>query len=310
MTPAWTWYVVILTVLNLGGCAWLLMGTAKRRPSDPKPDETGHVWDGNLTEFNKPLPRWWINLFVITIIFAVAYLVWFGVGQLKGFGHWSSKSEWALDNAAEEARLDDTLKLYAGKPIDVLAKDPGAVSLGRTIFINQCAACHGSGGRGATGFPDLTDDIWHWGGTPNRILDTIQNGRQAVMPAWADTLQAQGGPSAVDDTIAYVLSLSRPDQPKDAVERGEKMFTTICAACHGAQGKGNQVVGAPDLTDSYWLYGSNMVSLHKTLNEGRQGVMPAWKSVLGDTRTRLVGAYVWTLSPHRDPPPAGAVVAE
>jgi cytochrome c oxidase cbb3-type subunit 3 len=310
MTPAWTWYVVILTVLNLAGCAWLLVGNTKRRSSDPKPDETGHVWDGNLTEFNKPLPRWWINLFVITIVFAVAYLMWFGVGQLKGFGHWSSKSEWALDNAAEEARLDDTLKLYAGKPIDVLAKDPAAVSIGRTIFINQCAACHGSGGHGAVGFPDLTDDIWHWGGTPNRILDTIQNGRQAVMPAWADTLTAQGGATAVDDTIAYVLSLSRTDQPKDAAERGEKMFATICSACHGPQGKGNQVVGAPDLTDSYWLYGSSMASLHKTLHEGRQGVMPAWKPVLGDTRTRLVGAYVWTLSPHQDPPPAGAVVAE
>ncbi|WP_243047909.1 cytochrome-c oxidase, cbb3-type subunit III [Dyella sp. RRB7] len=311
MTSAWTWYVVSLAVLNLLGCVWLLRANTRRKPTDPKPDETGHVWDGDLTEYNKPLPRWWINLFYITIFFAVGYLVWYGVGSLKGYGHWSSKSEWALETAAEDARLDDTLKLYAGKPIDVLAKDPAAVSIGRAIFINRCAACHGSTGKGAIGFPDLTDDIWHWGGTPNRILDTIQNGRQAVMPAWAPTLVAQGGPTAVDDTIAYVLSLSKPKQPLDAAaERGEKLFATICVACHGPQGKGNQVVGAPDLTDSYWLYGNSLASLHKTLNEGRQGVMPAWKPVLGDTRTRLLGAYVWTLSPHKEPPPAGAVIAE
>jgi cytochrome c oxidase cbb3-type subunit 3 len=310
MTSAWTWYVVALTALNLLGCLWLLRGNIKRSPSDPKPDETGHVWDEDITEYNKPLPKWWINLFYITLVFAVGYLVWYGVGALKGYGHWSSKSEWATEKAAEDARLDDTLKLYAGKPIDQLAKDPAAVSIGRAIFINNCAACHGSTGHGAIGFPDLTDDIWHWGGTPNRILETIQEGRHAVMPAWATTLTAQGGPSAVDDTIAYVLSLSMPDQPKEAVERGEKLFAGICSACHGPQGKGNQVMGAPDLTDNYWLYGSSKASLHKTLNEGRQGVMPAWKPVLGDTRTRLVGAYVWTLSPHKDAPPAGAVVAE
>ncbi|WP_445144636.1 cytochrome-c oxidase, cbb3-type subunit III [Dyella sp. Tek66A03] len=310
MTPAWTWYVVILTVLNLAGCAWLLVGNTKRRPSDPKPDETGHVWDGNLTEFNKPLPRWWINLFYITIVFAVAYLMWFGVGQLKGYGHWSSKSEWALDNAAEDARLDDTLKLYAGKPIDVLAQDPGAVSIGRTIFINQCAACHGSGGHGTVGFPDLTLGAKRWGGTPERILETIQDGRQAVMPAWAPTLIEQGGPTAVDDTIAYVLSLSRTDQPKDAAERGEKLFATTCVACHGPQGKGNPMLGAPDLTAGHWLYGGSEAALHKTLSEGRQGVMPTWKPMLGDTRTRLVGAYVWTLSPHTDPPPADGAAAE
>jgi cytochrome c oxidase cbb3-type subunit 3 len=310
MTSGWTWYVVALAALNLLGCFWLLRANIKRGPNDQKPDETGHLWDGDITEFNKPLPRWWINLFYITIVFAVGYLVWYGVGTLKGYGHWSSKSEWAFDSAAEDARLDDTLKLYAGKPIDVLAKDPGAVSIGRSIFINRCAACHGSTGHGAIGFPDLTDDIWHWGGTPGRILDTIQNGRQPVMPAWGPALTAQGGPTAVDDTIAYVLSLSKPDQPKEAVERGGKLFETTCVACHGPQGKGNQVVGAPDLTDSYWLYGSSSTSLHKTLNEGRQGVMPAWKPVLGDTRTRLVGAYVWTLSPHKEGPPAGAIVAE
>ncbi|WP_430387703.1 cytochrome-c oxidase, cbb3-type subunit III [Dyella sp. 20L07] len=310
MTSGWTWYVIAITALNLIGCIWLLKGNTRRNPTDPKPDETGHVWDGDITEYNKPLPRWWINLFYITIVFAVGYLFWYGVGTFKGFGNWTSKSEWAMESAAEDARLDDTLKLYAGQPIDVLAKDPEAVSIGRAIFGNHCAACHGSAGHGVVGFPDLTDDIWHWGGTPHRILETIQEGRQGVMPAWGPVLTAAGGQTAVDDTIAYVLSLSRTDQPKDAAIRGEKLFATTCVACHGPQGKGNQLLGAPDLTDDYWLYGSSVASLHKTLNDGRHGQMPAWKPVLGDTRTRLVGAYVWTLSPHKEPPPVGAVVAD
>ena len=311
MTSAWTWYVVALVVLNLLGCLWLLKSNTKRRSSDARPDETGHVWDGDLTEYNKPLPSWWINLFYITIVFSVGYLLWFGVGSLKGFGHWSSKSEWAIENAAEDARLNDTLKLYAGKPIDVLAKDAGAVAIGRTIFANRCATCHGSSGHGVAGFPDLTDDIWHWGGTPHRILETILDGRQAVMPAWGPVLTAAGGPTAIDDTIAYVLSLSKSEQPLDSTaDRGKELFATTCVACHGPQGKGNQMLGAPDLTDSYWLYGNSLTSLHKTLNEGRQGTMPANREILGETRSRLVGAYVWTLSPHKEPPPVGAVVAE
>jgi cytochrome c oxidase cbb3-type subunit 3 len=265
------------------------------------------VWDGDLTEYNKPLPRWWINLFYITIVFSVGYLLWYGVGHLRGFGHWSSRTEWAQEKAAEDARLEDTLRPYAGKPIDALAKDPGAVAIGRTIFANTCAACHGSAGHGATGFPDLTDDIWHWGGTPERILETILDGRTAVMPAWGETLTAQGGASAVDDVVAYVQSLSRPGQPADAAAgRGQALFSTVCAACHGAQGKGNPMLGAPDLTDSYWLYGGGKAALHRTIAEGRSGSMPAWRPALGETRARLVGAYVWTLSPHRAPPAEAA----
>ena len=308
MTPAWTWFVVVLVALNLGGCLWLLKGNTRRRATDPKPEDTGHVWDGDLTEYNKPLPRWWINLFYLTVVFAVGYLAWYGVGAMKGYGHWSSRAEWAADKAAEDARLEDTLKLYAGKPIDALAGDAGAVAIGRTLFADRCAACHGSSGRGAVGFPNLTDDIWHWGGTPDRILETILDGRNAVMPAWGPTLTAQGGAGAVDDVIAYVRSLGRPGTAPDAAAtRGQPMFATICSACHGPQGKGNPMLGAPDLTDSYWLYGDSLAALRRTIGEGRNGTMPAWRGVLGETRARLVGAYVWTLSPHRAQPPAATV---
>src|ERR1700744_5343808 len=158
MTSGWTLYVLVIVVANLLGFVWLLRANTRRGPNDPKPQETSHVWDGNITEYNKPLPRWWINLFYITIVFAVGYLLWFGVGTFRGFGNWSSQHEWKLETQAEDAGLDDALKLYKGQAIDVLAQDPQAVAMGRTIFINNCAACHGSGGHGANGFPDLTDD--------------------------------------------------------------------------------------------------------------------------------------------------------
>lgn len=307
MTTGWTWYVVILVALNIAGCFWLLMANVKRRPGDPAPEDTSHVWDGDITEYNKPLPRWWINLFYITIVFAIGYLAWYGVGRLRGYGHWSSRSEWALDKAAEDARLEDTLKLYAGKPIDVLAKDAGAVAIGRTIFANNCAACHGSTGMGAKGFPNLTDNAWYWGGTPDRVLETILKGRNAVMPAWGTVLTAQGGPLAVDDMVAYVQTLSKPGQPEDAAaQRGKAMFGTLCIACHGPDGKGNPMLGARDLTKAHWLYGGSKAALHKTIAEGRNGAMPAWEPVLGETRVRLVGAYVWTLSKHDDAPAAEA----
>jgi cytochrome c oxidase cbb3-type subunit 3 len=300
MTWGWTWYVVVLVALNIAGCAWLLMANTRRRATDPKPEETGHVWDGDLTEYNKPLPRWWINLFYITIVFSIGYLIWYGFGHhLAGVGHWSSRGEWAQDKAAEDARLEQTLKPYAGKPIDVLAQDTKAVALGRTIFANNCAACHGSAGYGATGFPNLTDSVWYWGGTPERVLETILDGRNAAMPAWAAVLSAQGGPGAIEDVVAYVQSLSRPGQPADAVARGQKLFNANCIACHGPDARGNPLLGAHDLTQpGAWLYGGSKAALIKTISEGRNGSMPAWRPVLGETRVRLVGAYVWSLSPH------------
>ncbi len=213
MTSGWTWYVIAIVVANLIGCVWLLRAITRRSPTDPKPDETGHVWDGNLTEYNKRCRAGGSTCSTSPSCSPSATCSGTAWVACRGFGHWSSHKEWKLETAAEDARLDDALKLYAGQPIDVLARNPQAVEMGRNIFINRCAACHGSTGHGANGFPDLTDDIWHWGGTPHRILETIQEGRQAVMPAWATTLTAQGGPTAVDDTIAYVLSLSKPAQP-------------------------------------------------------------------------------------------------
>ena len=299
MTAGWTWFVIILVLINILGCVWLLWWTARRRPGDPAPEDTSHVWDGDLTEYNKPLPRWWINLFYLTIIFAIGYIFWYGgLGNIPGYSGWSSRKEHAAEKAVEDAKLEQTFKPYAGKSIDVLAKDPKALALGRSIFGNTCATCHGSSGQGATGYPNLTDDIWHWGGSPDKVLETVLDGREGVMPEWGTVLTGMGGPEAVDYTIAYVRTLSAPEtlQNNFMAAQGKKLYEGVCVACHGIDGKGNQDLGAPDLSDAYWMYGSSRESLRKTIFEGRHGIMPAHRDLLGETRVRLVAAYVWSLS--------------
>lgn len=299
MSNAWSWYVIALVVLNIAGCAWLLWWTARRRPGDPAPEQTSHIWDGDLTEYNKPLPRWWINLFFLTIVFGIGYLAWYGgLGGYQGLAKWSSAGEHARDKSRQDVKLAATFARYQGKQLPVLAQDPQALALGRSIFSNTCATCHGSSAQGANGYPNLADGIWHWGGSPEQILQTVEEGREGVMPEWGTVLTSMEGPDAAEYVVAYVRTLPHPEylQNNYLAARGKKLFEGVCAACHGNNGKGNQELGAPDLTDDYWMYGDSKQSLLKTINEGRHGQMPAHRPLLGDTRTRLVAAYVWSLS--------------
>lgn len=304
MSGGWSWYVIALIVLNVGGCAWLLWWTSRRRPGDPKPEDTSHVWDGDLTEYNKPLPRWWINLFWITIVFGIGYFIWYpGFGNFTGYAKWSSQKEHDQRKAAYDARLETTFAPFKGQPIDVLAANPDALKLGRSIFSNTCATCHGSSAHGATGYPNLSDDIWHWGGAPDRVLETVLDGREGVMPEWGTVLNGMGGDNAVDYVVAYVRTLSQPDKSlynDYMASQGKTLYEGICVACHGADGKGNQAMGAPDLTDDYWLYGNSNEALRQTIAKGRHGTMPAHRQLLGETRSRLVAAYVWSLSNKPD----------
>ena len=296
----WSIYIITLVLINVLGCIWLLWSNSKRRPGDPAPDQTSHVWDGDLTEYNKPMPKWWINLFWITIVFGAGYLVYYpGFGAFPGVAKWTSVGALEKDQAAENKKLEATFAPFAGKPIDQLATEPKAVEIGRGIFNNTCATCHGSAGKGAIGYPNLTDSVWKWGGTPQDILTSIQDGRIGVMAPWGSVLEGTGGKNAVDYVIAYVRTLSQPgaDLQNDFMaSQGKKLFDGVCVSCHGADGKGNTLLGAPDLTDNDWLYGDSNAALEETIRNGRQGVMPAQKDALGDTRTRLVGAYVWSLS--------------
>ncbi|WP_396616595.1 cytochrome-c oxidase, cbb3-type subunit III [Lysobacter soli] len=299
MTTGWSIYVIAIVAINILGCVWLIWWTGKRRPGDPAPTDTSHVWDGNLTEYNKPMPRWWVNLFYITIVFAIVYLVWYpGLGAFAGVAKWTSAREQAADKARDDAKLEQTFAPYAGKSIDVIARDPKAVALGRSIFNNTCATCHGSTAQGAVGYPNLTDQIWHWGGTPDDVLHSVMEGREGVMPEWGKVLTGMGGDNAVDYVVAYVRTLSNPDtmQNNYMAAQGKALYNGVCIACHGVDGKGNTAMGAPDLTDDYWLYGNSSESLRHTIENGRHGVMPAWRNTLGETRSRLAAAYVWSLS--------------
>ena len=311
MSNAWSLYVIVLVVLNIGGCAWLLWWTARRRPGDPAPEETSHVWDGDITEYNKPLPRWWINMFYLTIAFSIGYLAWYpGFGNFPGLSGWTSAAEHDAEKARRDRQLEETFAVYAGRPLEQLAQDPQAMELGRSIFANTCAACHGSAATGAPGYPNLTDDVWNWGGAPERILETVLDGREGIMPPLGNVLEGMGGDVAITQTAAYVRALRSDDieatlRNDYMAARGQKYFEGLCVACHGVDGKGNQELGAPDLTVSETLYPNTLDSIRTTIIDGRHGVMPAHRELLGETRSRLVAAYVWSLSnsDQADSPP-------
>ncbi len=294
MTGAWSWYVIALVAINIVGSAWLLWWTARRRAGDPSADATSHHWDGDLTEYNKPLPRWWINLFWLTIVFSIGYLVLYpGLGNLPGTGGWSSRKQLAAEQQLAERQLAKTYAPFAGQPIDVIARDPAAVATGQRIFNNTCAMCHGSDARGAKGYPNLADRHWQWGGTPDAVLTSILDGRKALMPPFATVL---GSEANVTATAVHVQSLSGMRVDPMLAGTGKNLFSGICAACHGVDGKGNAAIGAADLSDDYWMYGNRVEDIRAAIEGGHNGEMPAHRQVLGETRARLVGAYVWSLS--------------
>ena len=319
MSAGWSWFVIALIALNIIGCVWLLWWTARRKPGDPAPTDTSHVWDGDLTEYNKPLPKWWINLFYLTIVFSLGYLAWFGGwGDKPGYSNWSSAAEHAREKATEDAKLNETFALYRDQPVSALAKNREALALGRSIFNNTCATCHGSSAQGAVGYPNLADDIWHWGGSPERVLETVLDGREGQMPEWGKVLTGMGGENGVDYVVAYVRALGDPEKGlanNYMAAQGKSLYNGLCVACHGVDGKGNPQMGAPDLTDGYWMYGNSTAALRTSIAEGRHGVMPAHRELLGETRSRLVAAYVWSLSNEasevaQTASPAGTAVTE
>ena len=298
MSAGWSIYVIVLVLVHIAGYTWLLWWTARRRPGDPAPDETSHVWDGDLTEFNKPLPRWWINMFYLTIVFAMGYLIWYpGLGSFEGTSKWTSAKEHDADAARAAAVLESRFGHFRDMPIDQLAQDDDALRLGRTIFANTCTTCHGSDARGARGFPNLTDDDWQWGGSPDDILHTVLNGRQAVMPPFGEVV---GGEQGATEVAVYVQSLSGMRVDPALAAAGKSKFDMVCTACHGVDGTGNQLLGAPNLTDDIWLYGNDFDTLRRAVLEGHNGSMPAHEPILGQMRSRLVAAWVWAQSNDPD----------
>lgn len=296
MTSGWSLFIVLVTLFNILGCVWLLRWTAKPKTADEKIGggaDTGHVWDKDLREYNNPLPRWWLWLFYITVVFGLVYLLLYpGMGAFKGIKGWTQAGQYEQEKAAAEAKAATYLAPFAAMTVPELAADPKAMATARNLFQMNCAQCHGSDGGGAKGFPNLTDGNWQWGGDPDTIVQTITAGRMAVMPPWGPVLGAQG----VDQVVAYVEQLSGQQPDSLLAAAGRTVFETNCAACHGVDGKGNPLVGAPDLTDGIWLYGGDPATLHLTVTDGRTGQMPAFGERLGPERVRLLAAYALHLA--------------
>jgi len=290
MNPTISLLMVVLIVGNVVACLWLIWWTAKRRSGES--DTTGHEWDG-IRELNNPMPRWWLGLFIITIIFAGAYLALYpGLGAYAGNQNWSSAGQLQQEQVSAQAAFDTRFNRVATTDIIALSKDTEAMAAAKNLFANNCSVCHGSDARGAKGFPNLTDDDWLWGGSPDTIYETIAHGRKSAMPAWGAMLGQQG----VEEAAAYVMNLSGHQAPADWVAAGKQRFETICVACHGVDGKGNQSLGAPNLTDNVWLYGHSMDTLRETIGNGRSNEMPAHLPILGETKVKMLAAYVYGLS--------------
>lgn len=297
MSAAWSWYVTLLSLANILACVWLIRWTARKRPGEgAASDTTGHEWDG-LREYNNPMPRWWLGLFYLSIVAALVYLLLYpGLGNFKGLLGWTQTGAYEAEVAAVEADVAPLFAKYAATPIPELAKDPAAMATGRRLFVTNCAVCHGADGHGSRGFPNLADDNWQWGGSPEQIEQTITQGRQAAMIPWGAAL----GEDGVKAVATYVRSLGGREADPALAAAGKEKFQTLCVACHGPEAKGNPMLGAPDLTDDYWLYGGSQTAIETTIRDGRMGVMPAHKDLLSAERIHVLSAYVYGLS-HEQP---------
>ena len=295
MPAFWHWFVVIGTVIFVGWCIWLVSWSAKQGPQNVADEDlVGHKWDGDLEEWNNPAPRWWLYLYFITLIWGVVYMIAYpGFGNFKGALGWSQEGQYELEMAAAAERYEPIYERFAAMPFDELAADPEAQQLGASLYASYCTTCHGSDARGAPGYPNLTDNAWIWGDSEQQLFTSIDAGRVAVMPVLTPAL---GGDEGVDNMVNYVRSLSGLVEADEAAAAMQPMFVALCSACHAADGSGNQMLGGPNLTDDYWLYGSSEDDVRTTLVQGRNGIMPAHGDLLGDNRTKILAAYVKSLS--------------
>ncbi|MBS3796906.1 cytochrome-c oxidase, cbb3-type subunit III [Pseudoalteromonas sp. BDTF-M6] len=319
MTSFWSIWVIVLTLACLVLIFGLLVWNLKNFVGVKEGESCGHEFDG-IEEINNPLPKWWTYMFFATFVWAVYYLAAYpGLGNFEGLLKWKSSNQGVTSLEESKKAVEDMhangyriqldgeyraadekfgpiFESFAKRDVLDLASDEQALEIGQRLFLQNCAQCHGSDARGGDGFPNLTDKDWLYGGTPDKIKETLLHGRVAAMPSWEAALGDQG----IKEMTAYVLSLSgRTVNQRDAAA-GKTKFA-MCAACHGADGKGsvahNLPFGAPNLTDNTWLYGSGSArSVEETLRNGRAGVMPAWKEILGEDKVHLLTAYVYSLS--------------
>ncbi len=291
MTTFWGWWIAGLVSANILFALWLLYGSSRQDKTEAHTalETTHHTWDGDLQEYNNPLPRWWLIGFYLSVAFAVGYLILYpGWGAFRGVLGWSEVSQWRAQNNDANALSERQFARFDNLSLQELAADPDALKVGRNLFAANCIACHGSDARGAKGFPDLTSRHLTWGDEPEALVATVSHGRDGVMPTW----QAILSPAEIDAVSSYLYSLSGNDVPPNAIAQGKIVFSTYCAACHGLNGQGNTVLGAPDLTDTVWIYGGSLDDIRQTVRNGRTNHMPAQVERLGERQVKLLTAYV------------------
>lgn len=294
MNTFWSTWIIVITVAMMIGCLWLLFANARGVTGEVK----DYTWDDDLHEYNNPLPRWWLNLFILTIIFGAGYLAFYpGLGNLAGRLGWTETGEMQNRLDALTAKRRAAFASLAGKDIPALATEPTAQSLGHSIFLGNCAGCHGADARGAIGFPSLTDKDWLYGGDPDVLVKTITDGRHGQMPSFKAILTEE----QVNALVDFVPFWSDKTLAPAKREAGMKQFLVTCAACHGPDGQGNKLLGAPNLTDEVWLYGGNKKNVRETILNGRGGQMPAHATILSPDEIRVVASYVYGLSQQNTP---------
>ncbi|HMW55054.1 MAG TPA: cytochrome-c oxidase, cbb3-type subunit III [Accumulibacter sp.] len=287
----WNWYVILFVLVSIIACGVLLW--MQSVPTGGKGDTTGHVWDETLEEYNNPLPKWWMWLFYITVIFGLVYCAFYpALGSFQGMLGWSSSGQLTKELAKADEQTKPLYDKYMKMDLRTLAADKEGNETGKRLYLTYCMQCHGADARGSKGFPNLADHDWQWGGEPEAIVQTISAGRVGMMPP-----HAQIGAETIKDLANYVRSLSGLPADSLRVAKGQEAFNSVgCSGCHGPDAKGMQALGAPNLTDKIWLYGSAESSIIETITKGRTNQMPAWKDFLGEEKVHVLAAYVLSLS--------------
>ena len=290
----WSYYISAIALGGIVFCVWLLFSQRAWLKKEVKQvDDTGHVWDGDLSELNNPVPRWWTVFYLLLCIFAVGYLVLYpGLGSFQGVLQYSSAESVRQAQRAHAEQIRPVYARYESMSIPQIAGDSEARQIGQRLFLNYCAQCHGSDARGGPSFPNLSDSQWLYGGEPDQIEQSIAKGRHGVMPPWAGTIR----PAEASDIAQYVRSLSGLAADPLRVVPGKRGYDTYCVACHAADGTGNTALGAPNLTDNVWLYGSSEATIVDIILNGRENIMPAQERVLTEQQIRMLTAWVWGLS--------------
>lgn len=294
----WPYFIAIITIGGIVGCVLLLWFTSKIKVVSKNGDNTsGHVWDEDITEMNNPLPRWWVWLFVITIIFSLVYLVLYpGLVTYDGSKGWTQENQYEAEVAEANEALKPIYAKFDGMSVEDLSALPIAKSIGERLYMNNCSQCHASDARGGRGFPNLTDHDWLHGGSAEKIEETIVNGRNGMMPPMGAMV---GSEEDMKNLANYVLSLSGSMHDAARAGLGQSKFAS-CAACHGADGQGNQALGAPNLTDSIWLHGAGEAAIIDRIKNGKVNQMPAQQGKLTPEQIKVLAAYIWGLSNGAD----------